>query len=219
MNRRFVAIMGVLVLAGLVLAFTSAIFGDDRMEKHEDIWLVQSPILMEIYGHSPEVGLEKIPEIVTGNSLSPSPVETTNFSNASKKTTRIIARNQSVILIPRDGKPARGIITLDTPKTEPKTLTTEQKKLAEKIALTDTGVRNSIGTSVYNAEVQPLDSFTVKDSRDGITNGTRASVLFTTVNSTTALDEATFFVHVDLVKENVIRVSPLFLQNRIPAIT
>jgi len=50
-------------------------------------------------------------------------------------------------------------------------------------------------------------------------NGTRASVIFTTVNSSTTLNEATFFVHVDLEQENVIRVSPLFPQDPISATT
>lgn len=219
MDRRFVAVMGILVLAGLGLAFTSVIIGDGRMEKHEDIWLVRNPQPGKITDPYQESGIVKKPENVTENSLSSFPVETTNFSNVNKKTARVIARNQSIILIQLDGKPAPGIMTLENPETGQKTLTTEQKKLAEKIALADSRVRNIVGTSIYITEIQPLDTISMTGPGNNIPNQTRASVLFTTVNSTTALDESTFFVHVDLAHENVIRVSPMFPHSPIPANT
>lgn len=211
MDRKFIAVTGVLVLVGIALAFAFVFTVGGENGRTEDIWLVQNT----------QSGSEMIPEIVTENAASPRSIVTVDFSNASKTTVKlkIIAHNQSAIMLSSGGKIEIMEITGDNPDTRTGTLTMEQGTLAEKIALADTRVRNIIGTSMYNAEVQPLDSFTVKNSRDGITNGTRASVLFTTVNSTTTQDEATFFVHVDLAQENVIRVSPLYSQNQIPAIT
>jgi hypothetical protein len=218
MDRRFIAVMGILVLAGLGLALTSAV-GNGEAVKNMDIWQVQGPHVIEMSGSSSGNGSEIIPEMVVENTTYPQPVETTDFSNASKKTSKILARNQSGLLIQLDGKPTPGIISLDNPEAVNEKLTTSQKQLAEKIALADTRVQDIIGARMYNADIRPLNIFTVNDSKDVIMNGTRASVIFTTVNSSTTLNEATFFVHVDLEQENVIRVSPLFPQDPISATT
>ncbi len=211
MDRKFITVMVVLVLLGIALAFAVVFTVGGENGRTEDIWLVRDT----------QSGSGTIPEIATGNAPSPRPVVTVDFSNASKTTVKLTIRahNQSAIMVSSGGKTEIMEITGDNPDTGTGTLRMVQGKLAEKIALADTRVRNIIGTSMYNAEIQPLDSFTEKNSRDGIMNGTRASVTFTTVNSTTARDEATFFVHVDLVQENVIRVSPLYPQDQIPAIT
>jgi hypothetical protein len=211
MDRQFIAVTGVLVLLGIALAFAFVFTVGGENRRTEDIWLVRDT----------QSGSGTIPEIATENAVSPRPVVTVDFSNASKTTVKltIIAHNQSAIMLSSGGKIEIMEITGDNPDTGTGTLRMVLGKIAEKIALADTRVRKIIGTSMYSAEVQPLDMFPVKDSGDDITNGTRASVTFTMVNSTTARDEATFFVHVDLAQENVIRVSPLFPENQIPAIT
>jgi len=211
MDRKFIAVTGVLVLVGIALAFAFVFTVGGENGRTEDLWLVRNT----------QSGSETISEIVTENATSPRPVVTVDFSNTSKTTVKlkIIAHNQSAIMLSSGGKIEIMEITGDNPDTGTGTLTMEQETLAEKIALADTRVRNILGTSMYNADVQLLDSFTVKNSRDDITNGTRVSVTFTTVNSTTTLDEAMFFVHVDLVQENVIRISPRFPYDPISAIT
>jgi hypothetical protein len=204
MDRQFIAVMGLLILVGMALAFVVAFTVGGENGRTEDIWLVQNI----------QSGSDPIPKTVTENNVSSWHAVTTNFSNASKTTLEVktLAHNQSAILLSFGGRIGIMEITGDNHETGATTLTTEQKKLAEKIALADPEVRNILGAALYNTDIQPLDSITVKDSRDVLTNGTRASVLFTTINSTTTLDEAMFFVHVDLVQENVIRISPLFPQ-------
>lgn len=201
MDRRFIAVVGVLVLAGLALAFAFAFIVGGESGRTEDIWLVQNT----------QFGSETIPKIVTENDTSPRPVVTVDFSNASKTTIKVkmIAHNQSAIMISTGGKP--GIVEIENnPDTEPGTFTGEQRKLAEKIALADASVQAIVGAGMYTVDIQPLDRIRVKDSEEVTPNGTGASVSFTIVNTTTAENETTFFVHVDLDKEKVIRVSPQF---------
>jgi len=204
MDRTFIAVTGVLVLVGMTLAFAFVVIPGGERGVTEDIWLVQDP----------QSGSDTISKIVAENAASPRPVVTADFSNASKTTIKlkIIAHNQSAIMLSSGEKIEIMEITGDNPDTRTGSLTPEQKNQAEKIALADPGVQNILGAAMYNADIQPLDTFTVKDSQEILTNGARASIVFTTINATTTLDESIFFVHVDLVEEKVIRISPMFYQ-------
>jgi len=209
MDQRFIAIMGVLILGGLCLAFAFAFIAGGDTGRTEGIWLVQNT----------QSGSDAAPTIVTENGTSPQPRVTVDFSNASKKTIAVktIAHNQSAILISFDGKTEIIDITGNNPET--KVLSAEQRKLAEKIALADARVRDIIRASMYNVDIQPLARITRTDSAEIPANGMAASVTITIVNTTTARNETTFFVHVDLVNEKVIRISPLFPYTQTTAVT
>jgi len=211
MDRKFIAMTVVLVLVGTALAFAVVFTVGGENGRTEDIWLVRNT----------QSGSDTSPKIVTENDTSPHPVVTVDFSNASKTTIKlkIVAHNQSAILLSSGGKIEIIETTGDNPDSETGALTAEQRKLAEKIALADARVRDIIGAGMYNVAIEPLDTFRAKDPEGIPMNGTLASVIFTTVNSTTTLNEATFFVHVDLVEEKVIRISPLFPRDQMPSTT
>jgi len=217
MDRRFIAVVGVLVLAGLVLAFAFAFIVGGENGRTEDIWLVQNPPLSKTTDLPSGNGSDS-PQTVMKTSTTPRPVVTTDFSNASKTTIEVktLAHNQSAIMILFVGGKTEIIdITGDNPEAEEKIFSTEQRKQAEKIALADARVQNIIGAGMYNIDIQPLDRIQVKNSEEISANGTGVSIVFTTVNTTTVKNETTFFVHIDLNKEKVIRVSPPFPQERV----
>lgn len=212
MDRRLIAVMGLLVLAGLALAFAFVILVGDGNGRTEDIWLVQNTQSPEISGPLSEYGSETIRKTVTDNKTSPKPFATTAVSNVSKITLKTIAHNQSAVLVLSPSGKIGLLQILNWNNSELKTgaLTLEQRNLAEEIALADTKVRNIIGAGMYNIDIQPLDYIRVKNSEEIPPNGNAASVVFTTFNATTTLNERTFFVHIDLVNKKVIRVSPMF---------
>jgi hypothetical protein len=223
MDRRIIAVMGMLVLVGLALAFAVAFIVGGENGRAEDIWLVRDAQSTQAPSHPSEQGQDTILKTTPENETSPRPIVTTNWSNGSKvRTLKIIANNQSAILISPEspgGKPGMmyllDIDNRNDPETITGALTAEQRRLAEKIALADARVRDIIGAGMYNADMQPLNLIRAKDSENVSMNGTYASVAFTIVNTTTAKNETTFFVHVDLDKEKVIRVSPPFPQDRV----
>jgi hypothetical protein len=217
MDRRFIAVMGVLVLVALALAFAVAFIVGGENGRTHDIWLVRDAQSTQAPGHPSEKELDTVPKTAPENETSPRSIVTTNWSNASVRTLKIIAYNQSSILISSpSGK--RGLLQImdwNTSETKTRALTAEQRKLAENIALADARVQDIIGAGMYNVDIQPLDHIRVKNSEEISANGTGISIVFTTVNTTTALNETTFFVHVDLDKEKVIRVSPPFPCERV----
>jgi len=212
MDRRFISVTGVLVLMGLALAFAFAFFVGGESGRTEDIWLVQNTQLTKIPIPPSENGSVTIPKTVTGNETSPRPFVTTDTSTVSKTTLKTIAYNQSAVLVSSPNGKLGLVQIIDRNNSEIKTgaLTMEQRNLAEEIALADARVQNIIGAKMYKINIQPLDRIQVKNSEEISANGTGVSVVFTTVNTTTTLNETTFFVHVDLDKEKVIRVSPPF---------
>jgi len=212
MDRRFISVTGVLVLVGLTLAFAFAFFVGGESGRTEDIWLVQNTQLTKIPIPPSENGSVTIPKTVTGNETSPRPFVTTDTSTVSKTTLKTIAYNQSAVLVSSPNGKLGLVQIIDRNNSEIKTgaLTMEQRNLAEEIALADARVQNIIGAKMYNVDIQPLDRIQLKNSEEISANGAGVSVVFTTVNTTTSLNETTFFVHVDLDKEKVIRVSPPF---------
>jgi len=214
MEQKFITVAGVLVLAGLALAFAIAFLVDGVSGRTEDIWVVQNTRLTHASIPSSENGSEISPKTTTENETSLRPVVTNNWSNVSKTSIKLktIAHNQSAILISSPGEEQGMLLLINRNELETITgaLTMEQRELAEKIALMDARVRDIIGAGVYNTDIQPLDRIQVKNSEEISANGTCVSIVFTTVNTTTCLNETTFFVHIDLDKENVIRVSPPF---------
>ncbi|MDD5142186.1 hypothetical protein [Methanoregula sp.] len=212
MDRRIIAMMGMLVLAGLALAFAVAFIAGGENGRAEDIWLIRNTQSAQAPGHPSEKGLDSVLKTMPENETPPRPVVTTNWSNASKTTIKLetIAHNQSatLILYP-DGKLGRLLlIDRNNPETKTGTLTPEQRNLAEDIALADARVREIIGAGMYTINIQSFDCIQVKNSEEIPLRGTGVSIVFTTVNTTTARNETTFIVHVDLDKENVVRVSP-----------
>ncbi|MFA7694786.1 MAG: hypothetical protein WCX63_04550 [Methanoregula sp.] len=215
MDRRFIAVTGVLILAGLALAFAVAFIIGGESGRTEDIWLVRDTQSTQAPGQPSEKELDTVATTAPENETLPRPVVTTDWSNVSVRTLKILAHNQSAMLISPvspDRKPGMMYLVggLNDPETKTGALTPEQRKLAEKIALADTKVQAIVGAGMYNVDIQPLDRIQVKNSEEIPANGTGVSIVFTTVNTTTALNETVFFVHVDLDKEEVIRVSPLF---------
>ena len=212
MDRRFISVTGVLVLVGLTLAFAFAFFVGGESGRTEDIWLVQNTQLTKIPIPPSENGSVTIPKTVTGNETSPRPFVTTDTSTVSKTTLKTIAYNQSAVLVSSPNGKLGLVQIIDRNNSEIKTgaLTMEQRNLAEEIALADARVQNIIGAKMYNVDIQPLDRIQLKNSEEISANGTGVSIVFTTVNTTTVKNETTFFVHVDLDKEKVIRVSPPF---------
>lgn len=209
MDRRFLAVTGLLILAGLALAFAFVFIVSGENGRTEDIWLVPNPLESKNADQIPKTGSDLV-QSVAKTTTTPRPAVTNDWSNVSKITLKILAYNQSaMLLLSPDGK--RGFIQLNnTPETETGVLTTEQRKLAEKIALADVRVRDILGAGMYTEEIQPLDMIRAKDFGENTTNGTFVSIAFTMVNTTTAKNETTFFVHVDLGNSNVVRVSPVF---------
>jgi hypothetical protein len=212
MDRRVIAVMGLLVLEGLSLSFAFTIIICEDNGRTEDIWLVQNTQSPEISGPLSEYGSETSPKAVTDNETSHKPFETPGVSNVSKITLKTIAHNQSTVLVLSPSGKTGLLQILNWNNSESKTgaLTVEQRNLAEEIALADARVRNIIGTGMYNIGIQPLNNIQVKNSEEIPPNGNAASIVFTTFNTTTTLNETTFFVHVDLANKKVIRVSPLF---------
>jgi len=209
MDRRFIAVTGILILTGVALAFAFVFIVSGENGKTEDIWLVPNPLESKNSDLSDSSGPDSLQPGIK-NDTTPRPAVTNDWSNVTKITLKILAYNQSaMLLLSPDGK--RGFIQLNnTPETETGTLTTEQRYQAEKIALADARVRDIIGAGMYTEEIQPLDMIRAKDFGKNSTNGTYVSLAFTMVNTTTAKNETTFFVHVDLDNSNVVRVSPAF---------
>jgi hypothetical protein len=217
MDRKFIAVTGVLILAGVALAFAFVFIVSGENGRAEDIWLVPNSPVSETSDLSSGTGSQPLQPVVK-NDTTPLPVVATNWSNVSVRTLKILAYNQSAMLLSPSspgGKP--GMMYIDRNNSETKTgaLTTEQRNLAEKIALADARVRDIIGAGMYTEDIQPLDTIRVKDSEDVSANGTYASIAFTLVNTTTAKNETAFFVHVDLDNNKVVRVSPTFPQERV----
>ncbi len=211
MDKKNIAVLGLLILIGLGLAVTVVFIVGEETARSEDLWFVQEPLVAGIPGSAPENGQKLISGTVPGDDTLPQPVETTDFTNASVRTGKLIAYNQSTILVSLPGGKLGFLeITDNDAEFEAKILSTEQRKQAEKIALADARVRDILGAGMYTEEIQPLDMIGTKDSGENSTNGTYASVAFTMVNTTTAKNETTFFVHVDLGNGNVVRVSPAF---------
>ncbi|MFA5331767.1 MAG: hypothetical protein WC342_05265 [Methanoregula sp.] len=217
MDKKNIAVMGLLILIGLGLALTVVFIVGGETGRTEDLWLVQDPLAASTPGSVLENGTNIISGTVPGNDTSPQPVETTDFTNASVRTGKMIAYNQSAVLVSfPSGK--LGLLEIadneDVPE-EAKIFSTEQRKQAEKIALSDARVQDIIGAGMYTEDIQLLDTIRVNDSRGSFTKGTYASITFTMVNTTTAKNETAFFVHVDLDNNKVIRVSPPFPQERV----
>ena len=210
MDQRFIAVIGVLVLTGLALAFAVAFLVGGDSGRTEDIWLVQNPPLTKTAPLPSGNGSETLLNSPAGNNTSLHPAGTANSSNVSKLTGKIIGQNQSAFLLSIDGKPGPATITLDNPGTGPETLTAEQKDLAEQVALADLRVQDLLGTSMYTVDIQPLRSVAVEGTGGATKGETGASVAFTTINTTTAKNEMTFFVHVDLGTGKVAGISPEF---------
>lgn len=215
------ALIGLLILIGLGLALPAVFIIDGKTGRTEDLWFVQNPLAVSTSGSAPEKGTNLISGTVPGNDTSPLPVETTNFSNDfSVRTAKMLAYNQSAVLLSFPGGKLGFLeITDNDVEFKAKILSAEQKKLAEKIALADARVRDIIRASMYNVDIQPLARITRTDSAEIPANGMAASVTITIVNTTTARNETTFFVHVDLVNEKVIRISPLFPYTQTTAVT
>lgn len=198
MDRRFIAVIGVLVLAGLALAFAVAFLTGEGACRTENIWLVQNP------------PLTKTDPLPSGNETSCRPAGTTNTSTVSEFTGKIIGQNQSALLLSFNGKPGTATIIVDNPQTGMQTLTEEQKDFAEQVALSDSQVQNLLGASMYTMDVQPLRSVTVEDSGGATAEGTDVSIVFTTINTTMAKNETIFYVHVDLDSGKIAGISPVF---------
>ena len=148
----------------------------------------------------------------TGNETVTWPAGTTNFSNVSGITLKVLAYNQSMALLLAPGGKQVRILLINSNNPGTRDLTAEQRRLAEQIALANSRVQDILGAGMYTEDIQPLDSIQVNEPEASATNGTYASIAFTIVNTTTAENETTFFVHVDLDNGRVIRISPLFSQ-------
>jgi len=212
MDRRFLAVTGLLILAGLALAFAFVFIVSGENGRAEDIWLVPNPLESKTSDQIPKTGSDLV-SAVAKNVTTPEPAVTNDFSNVSKTTIKFttVAYNESAIMVSSpEGKKAVLSIDRRYSDQEPTLLSTEQRKQAEKIALADARVRDIIGAGMYTEEIQPLDMIRAKDFGENTTNGTFVSIAFTMVNTTTAKNETTFFVHVDLGNSNVVRVSPVF---------
>jgi len=217
MDRKFIAVTGVLILAGVALAFAFVFIVSGENGRAEDIWLVPNPPVSKASDQSSGTGSQPLQPVVK-NDTTPWPVVTNDFSNASKTTIKLttVAYNESAIMVSSSGG-KRVILSIDHEYSDqdPTTLSPEQRNLAEKIALADARVQDIIGAGMYTEDIQPLDTIRVKDSEDVSANGTYASIAFTLVNTTTAKNETAFFVHVDLDNNKVVRVSPTFPQERV----
>ncbi len=211
MDRRFIAVTGVLILTGVALACVFVFITSGENGRTEDIWLVPNTPVSKTSDQSTSLGPDSLQPGIK-NETTPRPVVTNNWSNASVRTLKILAYNQSAMLLSSavPGGKLGLLQIINTPEPETGTLTLEQRKQAEKIALADTRVRDILGDGMYTEEIQPLDMIRAKDAGENSTNGTYISVAFTMVNTTTAKNETTFFVHVDLGNSNVVRVSPVF---------
>lgn len=214
MDKTNIAVMGLLILIGLGLAVTVVFIVGEETGRTEDLWIVQDPLAVSTSSSAPETGTKIISGTIPGNDTSPQPVETTDSTNTSVRTGKMIASNQSALLVslPSGKLGFLYIENRNNPETKTGVLTTEQRTRAEKIALADARVRDIIGAGMYTEEIQPLDIIQTKDSGDVSMsiNGTYVSVAFTIINTTTAKNETAFFVHVDLDNNKVVRVSPLF---------
>ncbi|MCK9631466.1 MAG: hypothetical protein M0R30_07455 [Methanoregula sp.] len=212
MEQKFIAVTGVLILTGLIFAFAIAFLVDGVSGRTEDLWLVQNTQLTHASDPPSENGSEIIPKTTTENETYPRPVVSNNWSNASRTSIKLktVAYNQSAALVSSPGGKLGMLLLIDRndPETITGALTAEQRKQAEKIALADARVQDIIGAGMYNVDIQPLNRIQVKNSEEIPLRGTGVSIVFTTVNTTTARNETTFIVHVDLDKENVVRVSP-----------
>jgi len=209
MNGRNFVLMGLLVLMGLALAF-AVIFVPDGNGRTEDVWLIHNPMATNASVLPHETGLGSIPKTDSVDSISHL-TEMTDPSTANKTTGKVLAQNQSALLLSFGESSGTAIVELENSQTEQ--LSAEQIKLAEKIALSDTRVQNILGACMYSMDVHVLDYIHVENFDGFPQNGTDVSVIFTIINTTTAENESAFFVHIDLDNGRVIRISPMFPQS------